>query len=696
MSSSLSRTKDSSWAKRSLKRLDKKRVGGRSGGAGGKGSGKVKLPRSSSSYLNMNPNPKTNLRVPSYSKTATGPMEKFLESMDDPDYWRTFQASNLDGTPLESKLTTKDIHLLTQIHKGDYGKDDGEVDYDPYEPSKDFFTQDVFIHPLSARPEPKSRFTPSKWEALAITKMVRAIKKGWMKVNDGKETDKPKMTLYDAWSSAAGSTQQNQDLFHSRHIAAPRMALPTTEESYNAPSEYLLDSEDERTNVKQGGSDDDDDEKPAFTPKKFKSMREITNDFDLLSERYSRCLDLFLCPRAIKDRIMMHPDDLLPSLPDPATLKPFPTTLSILFEAKNTEDPIAALSVDPSGRWLLSSSQEGVIKLWEIQTGHCRQTWTSFKKAPTAPLSICWNPNKNLFMFAVGSSNMLSLVVPSGLPNSERTLELLEDGGEHREATSDWKFFSTGSNESGLWCEIAHLDAVVDVTFHRRGDYLVTLAPPASSSNNHASGTINVHQISKAISQKPLNKMPGLVKKVAFHPMKPQLILCTTRSVRIYDLQKKEQLRRLIPSGSQSLSSLSCHPSGDHIVCGALDGRVMWFDLDWSVRPWKVLSAPEERGAIRGVTIHQKEPLFASCGDSGIKIFHGKVETGADSLATQPIIVPVREIVGPVEGASGDNGVGGDYKRRRQNLPSITAIEWHPSQPWIFAADDEGRIGMWV
>ena len=34
----------------------------------------------------------------------------------------------------------------------------------PFEPEIDWFTRDKEIHPLSAAPEPKRRFMPSKWE----------------------------------------------------------------------------------------------------------------------------------------------------------------------------------------------------------------------------------------------------------------------------------------------------------------------------------------------------------------------------------------------------------------------------------------------------------------------------------------------------------------------------------------------------
>jgi hypothetical protein len=46
--------------------------------------------------------------------------------------------------------------------KGDVVFCHGQVD--PFEPEIDWFTRDKEIHPLSAAPEPKRRFMPSKWE----------------------------------------------------------------------------------------------------------------------------------------------------------------------------------------------------------------------------------------------------------------------------------------------------------------------------------------------------------------------------------------------------------------------------------------------------------------------------------------------------------------------------------------------------
>jgi hypothetical protein len=49
-----------------------------------------------------------------------------------------------------------------------------------------------------------------------------------------------------------------------------------------------------------------------------------------VQERFERCLDLYLCPRARKKRLNVDPDSLLPKLPKPKDPMPFPTWQSLL------------------------------------------------------------------------------------------------------------------------------------------------------------------------------------------------------------------------------------------------------------------------------------------------------------------------------------------------------------------------------
>uniref|UniRef100_A0A8B9EPL4 BOP1 ribosomal biogenesis factor n=1 Tax=Anser cygnoides TaxID=8845 RepID=A0A8B9EPL4_ANSCY len=91
-------------------------------------------------------------------------LDKFLEKMENPDYWRTVQ-DKMTGADI--KLTDEQVDLVQRLQKGQFG----DVHFDPYEPAVDFFTHEVMIHPVTNRPADKRSFIPS----LIEKEKVRAL-----------------------------------------------------------------------------------------------------------------------------------------------------------------------------------------------------------------------------------------------------------------------------------------------------------------------------------------------------------------------------------------------------------------------------------------------------------------------------------------------------------------------------------------
>lgn len=164
-------------------------------------------------------------------------LDKFLDKMEKPDDWwlvalssfslfSFFSSKQPPPTPfvlirktLHDKvtdtdviLTDKELEMIERITGGHFP----DANFDPFEDHIDFFTSEKMIHPVSDRPEPKSRFTPSKWEAKKIVKLARAIRQGWIKVKD-QVVDKPK--FFAIWNKESGLERMN-------HIPAPKIALP--------------------------------------------------------------------------------------------------------------------------------------------------------------------------------------------------------------------------------------------------------------------------------------------------------------------------------------------------------------------------------------------------------------------------------------------------------------------------------------
>lgn len=87
----------------------------------------------------------------------------------------------------------------------------------------------------------------------------------------------------------------------------------------------------------------------------------------LVKERFERCLDLYLCPRAFKRRLNIDPESLVPRLPRPRELKPFPNALCVEYVGHAARVRCMACSGD--GQWLATGDDDGVLILWEVGVG---------------------------------------------------------------------------------------------------------------------------------------------------------------------------------------------------------------------------------------------------------------------------------------------------------------------------------------
>lgn len=139
-----------------------------------------------------------------------------------------------------------------------------------------------------------------------------------------------------------------------RAIAAPKRELPMHAESYNPPEEYLLDEKEKEEFLKM-----DETQRPYdFIPTKVEALRKVPLYQDLIREHFERCLDLYLCPRVLKKKVnVTDPSQLIPELPQPSDLKPFPTRQALEFDYHST--CVRSISISPCGNFLASGDEEG-------------------------------------------------------------------------------------------------------------------------------------------------------------------------------------------------------------------------------------------------------------------------------------------------------------------------------------------------
>lgn len=229
---------------------------------------------------------------------------------------------------------------------------------------------------------------------------------------------------------------------------------------------------------------------------------------------------------------------------------------------------------------------------------------------------------------------------------------------------------SAYSGKSGPISILRTNSDVSSIKWHRKGDYFTTVSPKAGAA------AVLIHQLSKASSQQPFGKSKGGEAQLAcFHPLKPFLFVATKEHIRVYHLVKQVMVKRLM-TGCRHVSSLDVHASGDHVIVGSLDRRLVWFDLDLASTPYKTLKYHER--ALRAVGFHPRYPLMASASDDGsIHVFHSMVYS---DLMRNPLIVPVKVL-------------RGHSVVEKSKLGALSMV-FHPTQPWLFSAGADGNIHL--
>lgn len=80
-------------------------------------------------------------------------------------------------------------------------------------------------------------------------------------------------------------------------------------------------------------------------PKQHGALRLVPSYPQFIHERFERCLDLYLCPRAHKEKLSIDPKSLVPQLPKPRELRPFPNVQALQVLPCRAVPCLAAASV---------------------------------------------------------------------------------------------------------------------------------------------------------------------------------------------------------------------------------------------------------------------------------------------------------------------------------------------------------------
>ncbi|WVW82824.1 ribosome biogenesis protein ERB1 [Kwoniella bestiolae CBS 10118] len=591
-------------------------------------------------------------------------LDKFLSNTEDPAAWTSAEDKLLQQSV---QLSDKELDIIRRLERAE----NPDADYDPYQPTIEWFTGEgnERVMPLSAAPEPKRRFVPSKWEHKKIMKIVKAIREGRIIPN---KPSAAKPTVYSIWSE---SDQAN--LSHAMYMPAPQLPPPKTIESYNPPEEYLLNEEEQ----KQWEEADKEDRKTDFLPAKYDSLRLVPGYKNLVQERFERCLDLYLAPRTRKVKLNIDPESLIPKLPAPKELKPFPISTSVVYRHPESSR-VRSVSTSPDGLWVATGSEDGIVRVWDLGNG--REVWKwNLKGGAIQHLSFSPYKDECLLIALVSGKiavlSPLALVAPAIAANTlthvntafatSAATTKIGAGKEIKGVESiKWVRPSESERERGVLVYVEVPGTPKQVSWHRKGDYFATVASDASNKS------VLIHQLSKHSTQSPFKKLPGQVQKVIFHPSKPHFFVATQRYIRQYDLAT-QTLVRTLQSGVKWISSLDLHPRGDNLIIGSYDKKLAWFDLDLSNKPYKTLRYHTK--ALRSVVYHPTLPLFASASDDGtIHIFHCTIY---QDLMQNPLIVPLKIL----RGHKVTDGIG------------VLDLSWVSGKPWLVSSGSDGEVRLW-
>lgn len=227
---------------------------------------------------------------------------------------------------------------------------------------------------------------------------------GWLKPRESKDKSVERHKFYLMWDA----DDKSEDVRRIENpIPAPKPRLPGHEESYNPPPEYVLTEKE----IEDWNKQDRHKRKP-FIPQRYSALRSVPAYARFARERFVRCLDLYLCPRTKKMRLTIQPEDLVPQLPKPRDLQPFPTICSMIF--KGHTGLVRSVTHDPSGQFIASGSDDQTIKgktmkfivttviqsyfplVWEIATGRCFKTF----QVEGVVRSVAWCPNAAIALVA--------------------------------------------------------------------------------------------------------------------------------------------------------------------------------------------------------------------------------------------------------------------------------------------------------
>lgn len=543
-------------------------------------------------------------------RSGSDSLSNLLCGIDDRSSWRQL----FDGSSGSSiKLSKADVLLLKRIQASGLPMDSFEVSWN--------LAMDGDGDNAPSSTDPKRRFVPSQCEAKLVARLVRNLRR---QTQSPSSKSQPPANHYDIWGSGAPDPDDNI-----KSVRVIKASVPANDFSFNPPAEYTAFA-------------------GKLTGHKLpKHFRQVCSYSGFTRERFERCLDLYLCPRSTREKVQMSPDELLPNLPPPKLLKPFP---EILAQKYTSAETVKHVSANCSGDLLAVCTNSGSLLIWDVHTGKCAYQF----HFGTALNSAHWHPGKSEFLLLTLDSRVI-------LVSSFRSISVFDiQMSLNAEVSSDgatWSRVHSG-------CYAVHHDVEVkEVVWHKKGQYFATAFGERG---------VLIHDINRMRSQAPFSKLDAPVLSLSFHPKKPLFFICSHRYVRVYNL-KTQELERKFSKGMANNTCMCISPSGSMLLVGDGSGRLLWFDVE-SEGQGKVIS--DQRASLQTVLCHDVYPLVATAAcDGNLKVLHISEPPDFDS---DPVVVPLSVV-----------------RKESQDFQDDVGVTFHPQQPWLFFQDGARSVVLY-
>mmetsp|Transcript_6843 Transcript_6843/g.18604 ORF Transcript_6843/g.18604 Transcript_6843/m.18604 type:complete len:486 (+) Transcript_6843:232-1689(+) len=445
-------------------------------------------------------------------------IENLLHTIDDPSYWRKVFDEKEDR---EISLSRAHLELIQRLRNGAFPNKSSNGDMRQEQ------NHEVAEVAWSTNHEPKRRFVPSKWEAKLVLRVIRTLR-AHATLNVPQSKNLEQKMIWDAENTFQSSTPVNT------YLPAQKAKKPNHVDSYNPPFEYQVGDE---------GASEMNGRDHNATHATYTALRRVPSYSPFVVERFQRCLDLYLCPRMVKHRLDVRPQDILPSLPTPKELKPFPSSACLKFNGH--EEKVLSIAIDPSGQWLLSGSEDCTVRKWEVSSSRCISVW-HFRDIVK---SVAWCPNAVTNTFSACIASVILLLSSTRVSGnvSFPSLGYSVHSKVENSRMPEWK-----EGDSGVTVHLA--SDVSKVTWHKKGDYFASLITGGSN--------VMIHRMSRRTSQLIFHEQKYSIQSAMFHPHRPFMLVCTRSCVYLYDLHQQRLIKKL-SSGTQTLSCMAVHPGGN-------------------------------------------------------------------------------------------------------------------------------------